>query len=632
MVAILEDYLGIPYPYQKLDLIAVAEMKSGGMENVAAIIYRESLVLFGDHPSIYQERGYAYVHAHELAHQWFGNLVTPAWWDDLWLNESFATWMSDRVVHVWRPNEFDNRSPIHRAHWAMRTDRLVSSRQIRQPIVSNHDISSAFDSITYSKGGAVLAMFERFMGDEAFRAGIRIFLKRFAYGTATSEDFIRALSEGAGDERLVEAFRSFVEQPGTPLLEVDWSCGSGDVQVDVKQSRYLPLGSMGSPDRRWQIPLCLVYEQNGGRERHCFLLTEPRQQTRLAAGHCPRWIMPNEAGAGHYNWALQPAALTSLIDSTGQLEDREFLSLVGSLSAAYNAGLVDVETYLQVARAAAQSQSWDIAQAPMQGLRDIKNFILPEADQEAAKAVYRQFYGPALSRVGLSDTSQQDGERNPNAALLRNELIWFLALDADEPVLRKQLSELGQAYVGYGTDGMLHPDVLNPDLVRASLIVATQELGAPFFDALAAHLERTKDSVLRNHIIRTLAYQTDPELIDKVRALIVGGTLNKQETSRLIYDQSRRVANRDTVWRWATAHFDDILTRIPHSHQGGLPWLASAFCTLERRDSVRAFFEPRIESLQGGPRTLAKVLESIELCAAVADRQRAGAVAYFGKH
>ncbi|MHA1600663.1 MAG: ERAP1-like C-terminal domain-containing protein, partial [Alphaproteobacteria bacterium] len=494
---------------------------------------------------------------------------------------------------------------------------------------SNHDIASAFDSITYSKGGAVLAMFERFMGTEAFRSGIRLFLNRFAHGTATSEDFMQALSESADDDRVIAAFRSFIEQPGIPLLEVDWSCKDSGVEVDIKQSRYLPLGSKGSSDRRWQVPICLVYEQNGERKRHCFLMTEPQQQVRLTADYCPRWIMPNEAGAGYYNWSLKSAAWQSLVDTMDQLEEGELLSLLGSLFAAYNTGLADVDIYLQVARAAAQSTSWDIAEAPMQDLRDIKNFILPKTRQGAAKATYREFYRPALARVGLSGVSQPTGKSDHNAALLRSKLVWFLALDADDPDLRRQLSELGQAYVGYGTDGTLHPDVVNPNLARASLIVATQELGAPFFDALLKHLDRSEDAIFRGNVIATLAYQTDPELIAKVRALIIEAKLPKREISRLVYRPSRRVANRDTVWRWATAHFDDILSRIPRSHRGDLPWLASAFCTLDRRDSVRSFFEPRISDLEGGPRSLANVLESIELCAAIADRQQAGTVAYF---
>lgn len=630
MIGILEAYFGIAYPYEKLDLIAAAEFRSGGMENVGAITYRESLVLFDKHPSIYQKRDYAYTHAHELAHQWFGNLVTPAWWDDLWLNEAFATWMSDRVVHAWRRREYDDRPMVRSARRAMRSDRLVSTRQIRQPILSNHDIANAFDRITYSKGGGVLAMFERFIGPIAFRSGVRRFLNRFAHGTATAEDFIHALAESTGDDRVITAFRSFLEQPGVPLLEIDWSCDTGDrIRIAIKQSRYLPLGSKGSRHRHWKIPVCLAYEEKDERKQRCILLTEVKQQEDFSSQQCPRWIMPNEAGAGYYNWFLKAKAWDPLYRDLNRLTERERLSLVGNLSATYEAGLVDVGTYLEVAAEAAQSESWDVAKSPMQILRNIKNFVLPKDLRPKAQEVYRQFYRPALARLGLLNESLPANEHSSNAALLRGEVVWFMALDANDPSLRKELSRLGQTYVGYGADGKLHPELLDPNLIRVSLIVAAQELRVPFFDALVTHLNQSKDAVFRNHVINTLAFQTKPELTAKVRALFMDDKLKKREASRLLYRHSYRVANREAIWDWATVRFDDILKRIPRSHQGSLPWLAGTFCSLKKRDHVQSFFKPRIASLEGGPRSLANVLENIEICAATVERHRADAVAYF---
>ena len=341
--------------------------------------------------------------------------------------------------------------------------------------------------------------------------------------------------------------------------------------------------------------------------------------------------MPNAAGAGYYRWSLKPQAWRSLIDNLDQLDERETLSLIGNLFAAYRADKADLDTVLQVSRLASRSKDWDIAREPMQGLRGIKNFLLPEPQQEAAKKTYQTFYRPALDRIGLNDVSRTGGESDTNAAMMRSELIWFLALDAEDAVLRAQLSELGQAYVGYRSDGQLHPDALSPNLVRVDLNVATQELGAPFFDALVKHLERSRDAVFRANVINVLAFQTDPRLIAKVRALVIEAKLGKRETSRLVFRQARRVVNRDTVWRWATENFDDILERIPQNHHGGMPWLASAFCSLEKRDEVRSFFEAKIDHLQGGPRTLASVLENIELCAAAVASRRAAAVAYFEK-
>ncbi len=288
MLTILEDYFAIPYPYAKLDLVAVAEFSPGGMENVGAIFYRQEKILIDEAPSIYQLRDYAYIHAHELAHSWFGNLVTPVWWDDLWLNEAFATWMSSRVVHAWKPEEFDDRGPVRSARRAMWSDRLVSARQIRQPIVSDHDIANAFDSITYSKGGGVLSMIERYMGPAAFRAGVRRFMTRHSHGVATAENFFAALSESAGDPGVTRAFRSFVEQPGTPMLAVDWSCvDSGAADVSLKQSRGLPLGSKGDATKSWSIPICLAYPNGGERQSKCVLMTEPAMTVPLPTATCP---------------------------------------------------------------------------------------------------------------------------------------------------------------------------------------------------------------------------------------------------------------------------------------------------------------------------------------------------------
>ncbi len=210
-LAILENYFASPYPYAKLDLVVPIAFGPSGMENAAAIFYRQDRFLIEDQPSIYQLRGYAYLHAHELAHSWFGNLVTPAWWDDLWLNEAFATWMADKIVHAWRPQDFDDRGPLRGARRAMWNYRLLSTRQIRNPIRSEHDIAAAFDNITYSKGGGVLSMIERYMGPQVFREGVRRYIAQHRDGVATAEDFFDALAERAGDPSIVRAFRSFVE-------------------------------------------------------------------------------------------------------------------------------------------------------------------------------------------------------------------------------------------------------------------------------------------------------------------------------------------------------------------------------------------------------------------------------------
>lgn len=631
LMAILEDYFASPYPYAKLDIVAVAEFNAGGMENVGAIFYREHYVLMDETPSIYQLHGYAYIHAHELAHSWFGNLVTPAWWDDLWLNESFATWMSDRVVHAWRPDEFDDRGPVRRANWAMRTDRLGSARRVREPIESEHDIATAFDSITYSKGGGVLSMIERYIGADAFRDGVRRFMDRHAHGVATAEDFFAALSETARDPGLMPAFRSFVEQPGTPLVETDWSCRpNGATDLTLKQSRSLPLGSRGAPGLRWSIPICLAYSEAGERRRQCLLMTKAEQTTTLPTTVCPDWILPNESGAAYLNFALTGRGWDALIETVDDRPPSEALTLIASIWAAYEAGLVSTRRVLRAAEAAARSLHWDMASAPMQLLRDVKNFVVPPDRRTTAIAVLRRIYRPALARFDLSDAALAATEASSDLALLRGDLIWFLALDAEEPDLRARLSRLGQAFVGYGTDGALHRDRLHPNLVRVALIVATQEVGLPFADALIALRRKTDDAVLREHIIRALGYQTDRAMLERAWQLILEPSFPRRDAGQLLRRLGHRVDNREVLFAWMVENYDALIERLPRGYRAWVVWRTSAFCDSASRDRVEDFFADRVQPHRGGPRALENVLEYIEICTEFVQAQRPDAVRTLG--
>ena len=197
MVLYLEDYFDVPFPYPKLDLIASPDF-GGGMENAGAIIYGDPRLLLADDASVADRRGFGGIHAHELAHQWFGDLVTPRWWDDIWLNESFANWMGFKAGNAWQAALRFDVVPALQTPAAMELDSRIAARQIRQPVSRNADIGSAFDAITYLKGGAVLGMFESWLGEDGFRAGIRTHMQRFPHGVADVEDFMASLAKGSG--------------------------------------------------------------------------------------------------------------------------------------------------------------------------------------------------------------------------------------------------------------------------------------------------------------------------------------------------------------------------------------------------------------------------------------------------
>jgi alanyl aminopeptidase len=245
LVRYLEDYFATPFPYSKLDLIAPPNFTAGGMENAGAITYTERGILLDDSASIQQKRYFALLHAHEVSHQWFGDLVTAKWWDDIWLNEAFASWMGDKsAAAVWPQNEFA-RETIRDALDVMDTDSLSTARSIRQPIKSTDDIFNAFDGLTYNKGAGVLAMFESYLGEEAFREGVRTHMRRFAHKSANVHDFMESLAQGAGKPEVIPAFESFLNQPGVPLVRFKQTATSSSNSLNRRSARRVPTRANG---------------------------------------------------------------------------------------------------------------------------------------------------------------------------------------------------------------------------------------------------------------------------------------------------------------------------------------------------------------------------------------------------
>ncbi|HEU4602900.1 MAG TPA: M1 family metallopeptidase, partial [Steroidobacteraceae bacterium] len=233
IIELLENYFGQAFPFPKLDQIASPVM-GGAMENAGADIYDDNIILLDKGASTPQKQFFGMVVAHELSHQWFGDYVTPAWWDDIWLNESFANWMGFRIGNEWRPELNIGVNAIDEALGAMSTDALTVGRPIHQPILSNGEIDSAFDRITYGKGGQVIGMVAAYLGDEKFREGVRLHMQRHPYGNATSDEFFGALADAAHDPRVLKSMQSFVNQQGVPMIDLTPQ-GS---QFKATQSRY----------------------------------------------------------------------------------------------------------------------------------------------------------------------------------------------------------------------------------------------------------------------------------------------------------------------------------------------------------------------------------------------------------
>jgi alanyl aminopeptidase len=620
----LETYFDTPYPYAKLDLIAVPDFGAGAMENAGAITYRDSILLVDAHARPQTKRRLYEVHAHELAHQWFGDLVTPEWWDDIWLNESFATWMASASLDIWRPEGRFRRDLANAARRVMDMDSLISARQIRQPVTSNHGIANAFDGITYSKGGAVLSMFESYLGRDAFRAGVQAYLRSHAWSTATSDDFISALasqSETEEPETIATAFRSFLEQPGLPMLDTKLICEPGETpRASLEQSRYLPLGSQGSSQESWHMPVCLKYGKGDQVNTQCLILGETRSEVELATTGCPDYLMPNADGLGYYRWNLDRSGWQELLAATDRLSVEEMMSVTASLDGSFNAGAIDVGTYLQVAQRLSNNPNYLVATAPIAQLDFIYQYVADESQRAALAREYADIYSSALDRAGLEEPGNND-EAEMQAAITD-----FVAIRARLPELREALKDMAWQYVGFPGQPGIHPDGLNDNLLGTALAIAVQEDSpdAAFAQHLEAVLKSSDNAVFRSRALDALGYATQVDYRTRLLTLTLSPELRDNEFYLPLFRQLDEENTREAAWTWTRDNLDAVLERLPEWSKGSVAYMGRQFCDAKHRAEVENFFKPLVADLQGGPRTLASTLEAIDLCIAKAGHHRPG--------
>jgi cytosol alanyl aminopeptidase len=610
----LERYFGVEYPYEKLDLIAAPDFAFGAMENAGAIVYTERLLLLNADAPLRQRRAYALVHAHELAHQWFGNLVTPEWWSDIWLNEAFATWMGNKAAHAWNPEGHFGRETLRDAlENAMPVDSLASARQIRQPVTRNQDIINAFDSITYDKGGAVLSMFESYLGEKAFRDGVRLHMKRYTHGVANTEQFMESLADGSGDPNVVPAFSSFIDQPGVPLVSAKADCtGAGTARVTLGQGPYRPLGSKIPAGRRWKIPACIRAIGTKGAEKVCALI-DGDQATLELKGACPKAVMPNADGAGYYRFTLDAEGWQALTASFRRLNTKEALSFAGSLMAALDADEIGTADFFEGLRAAAGHEAWDVAAFPIGHLTALGDAVLDTEHREKLHEFGAQLYKPRLDKIGLLPKEAEDEA----ARLLRVPLATYLALHARVEAIRERLSLMGQDYIGYEDGGEIHPEAAPPDLRPLALTVAAQEVGRPFTESLAHVLAESGDAELRRAVTQALAAVEDPHIAADIRAFTLGDTMRLREILTVIQGQLRNPAIRDDAWNWYRTNFDALMDKLPPWARNNAPGAVKSFCSNRHLREAREFFSEKASSLPGAELALGQAVETIELCIAL---------------
>ncbi len=627
ILAALEDYFGISYPFQKLDQLAVPVFRAGAMENVGLVTYRENILLLDPKTASWNDTLISRsVVAHELAHMWFGNLVTMQWWDDVWLNEAFATWMSNKVLTRLAPELESEVWAVADMLKVMQEDALSFATPIRKQIRNAGDVTNAFDPITYQKGLAVLRMLEGWITPQAFREGVRDYLRAHQFSNATMSDFLTSLAAQTALP-VAEVASGFIEQPGTPLVTLDTQCharpsGGYELVLALSQERYVPLGVDGKRSRRggrpWTIPMCVrLLPDTGASTVHCELLSSPTAKTRIRVSACPTAVYPNADEAGYFHWRLPQAGLAALGASAGKrLSLKERVALPRQVQALFEAGEVSLPDFLRVLAQSAKDSHRFVLSGVIAGLRLVRRVAAEGTTQAQFRQFARALLEPHVRRVG---TRARPNEASGDG-LLRAELFSAYGELVGDPTLSAQ----GSALV---TELLTHPAEVDVEQLQILLPLAAVVGDKALHEKMISLLPTATPSV-REALIVALGHFEEPELLRHSYDLLLDGVIRPTELWSLRRGAFSSPKRYQHYFSWLQANLERVIAVVGRGGTSHLPFDAAGHCTVDgRQRAVRLF--ANVERLgPGAKENLAKALEWVDRCVAL--RRRYGKVASLG--
>ncbi|MCP3102569.1 M1 family metallopeptidase [Myxococcus sp. K15C18031901] len=609
ILAALENYFGIPYAYEKLDVLAVP-LLGGAMEHPGLVTFNSrSLLARPEEDTLNRQRGFAETQVHELGHQWFGNLVTLGWWDDLWLNESFASWVTPRIVESWQPS-WD--APVERVHGRSRSldaDSLLSARRIRQPIDSANDIHNAFDGITYGKGSAVLSMTEEWLGRDVFQRGIQRYMRKHAHGNATAKDFLDALSAEAKQD-VTGVLGTFLDQGGAPLVTASLECGAGQPKVVLSQQRYLRLGSKAPGPQQWKVPVCVKYAAGGKLSRACTVLEGEKAEVALTdAKTCPEWVFPNAEGAGFFRMQLSGEAASKLMTAgLGKLSRSERVALLGDVRALALSGALPASEALTLAARMAQDTDRVVTEASIDMMELASARLLAAAALPERQRFVRETFGARARQLGFVP---RKGE-SEDTRLLRPRLMRLVGREGADPKVVAEARALADKWLS-------DKRAVSPDMVESVLAIAASQADAAFQQKVVAAAKVATERVTRQQLIGALSNLTDPELVKQTLPLVFDKSLDPRETVWMVFAASGNVRTRDVAFAFVKENYERLVgdapdALFPKEMAGRMVFVGGAYCEADKRQQLADFFTERSAKAPGGPRMLATLLESIDQC------------------
>lgn len=612
-LSFFEGYYGIPYPGDKLDLLAIPDFASGAMENLGAITFRETALLVDQRTATHAElERVADVVAHENAHMWFGDLVTMCWWNGLWLNEAFATFMEMLAVDAWKPGwkRWESFSVSRAA--AFSVDGLQNTRPIEYPVRAPKDAEAMFDVLTYEKGASVLRMLEQHIGPAVFRDGVRDYLRTHAYSNADTKDLWISLGKAA-KQPVPELMDGWIFQPGFPLVTASVNQAS---ELVLTQQRFSYLDDAGDPqsrEQRWHIPVQMRVVAPGKSITSRMLLEDREARFPLPSGFDS--LILNEAGHGFYRVRYAPDLLARLLKSgLDKLAAVERFALINDAWAITVAGLMPISEYLNLTAQFATDRDKNVWAVLLDSFAFLNRLIDPD-ERPALESLVRQRVGPAVTDVGWTP---KRGE-SELAGQLRSELIGALGKLGNDPLTQQRAAEL---YAAFKTNAA----AIHPDLVPAVVSILAFTGDQARYEEFTERFRTASTPQEERRYLFSLAGFRQEALLERTLTRTLTGETRTQDAPFLISSVMGNVHGRELAWAFVKDNWDQMDRLFPKQGLRRMCGGIAALATPELERDVRAFFASRKIDLGG--KTLDQYLEQLRIAVNMQQRDKRQLVAY----
>jgi aminopeptidase N/puromycin-sensitive aminopeptidase len=586
MLHYYNTYFGISYPLKKLDLIALPDFEAGAMENFGAITYRETdLLLDPKTASVGSKREVALVIAHEMAHQWFGDLVTMQWWDNIWLNEGFATWMESKAVAVMHPEWNMDQSVANDEDGTLNLDAQPTTRAIRAKAETPDEINQMFDGIAYGKASDVLLSVENYLGAETFRKGVHTYLAAHLYANATAEDFWNAQT-ATSHKPVDKIMESLVAQPGEPLLTFGEPAKG---KVPVAQKRFfLSPGIQPDPAQKWTLPVCFKTGapenrtsapgwKTGSDKQECQVLTPGDSTVKVPAASL---FFANAGGKGYYRSAYPANLYAALVaHAETDLTPTERISLTGDEWAQVRANKVPVGAYLDLMAAIKADPSAEVLGNAVGGVSTIYERVAATPEERAALSAWiRKTLAPEYAK--LAPPAETD---SPNTRELRAHLFGVLGYYGKDPAVLAQARQIAQ-------DELTDPGSVDPTLGQTALYIAARNGDAALFDRLQHVYETSTNPDFQETALRLLAEFEDPALVQRSLDYAASSKVRNQDAAIQFSIALQADETRDRAWKYIQNNWDKVHAQLTTETGHQLIGATGSFCSAEARDNVKSFF------------------------------------------